>query len=101
MIYVLAVPGPIEDVKEVRVLEWHYAAGQAVQPDDLVVELETHKAIVEVRADQAGVLRETLVQDGGWCAIGEPLALLSDEADEPLPQDAKAGPLMPVVFEVC
>ena len=100
MIYMLAVPGPIEDVMELRVLEWHRAAGQVIQCDDLVVELETHKAIVEVRAGQTGVLREILVADGGWCAIGQPLALLSDDANEALPADAATASLMAVTFEV-
>ena len=100
MIYMLAIPGPIEDVRELRVLEWHRATGQVVQADDLVVELETHKAIVEIRAGQKGILREILVADGGWCAIGQPLALLSDDADETLPADTKAANLMAITFEV-
>lgn len=57
MIYLLAVPGPIEDVEEVRVLEWHGEPGHAFAAGDLIVELETHKALVEVRAGQPGVMR--------------------------------------------
>ena len=100
MIYMLAIPGPIEDVRELRVLEWHRTAGQAVEAGNLVVELETHKAIVEIRAGQSGTLREVLVAEGGWCAIGQPLALLSDAADEVLPADTETATLMAVTFEV-
>lgn len=100
MIYFLAVPGPIEDVEEVRVLEWHGEPGRAFAPGDLVVELETHKALVEVRAGQAGVLRQLLCAEGDWQVVGAPLALLSDSTDEALPDELEGFPAMAVEFEV-
>jgi pyruvate/2-oxoglutarate dehydrogenase complex dihydrolipoamide acyltransferase (E2) component len=100
MIYALTVPGPIEDVEEVRILEWHGEPGHAFAPGELVVELETHKALVEVRAGQAGVLRQILCVAGDWGAIGAPLALLSDSADEALPDSAEGATALAVEFEV-
>jgi pyruvate/2-oxoglutarate dehydrogenase complex dihydrolipoamide acyltransferase (E2) component len=100
MIYTLTVPGPIEDVEEVRVLEWHGAPGRAFAVGDLIVELETHKALVEVRAGQPGVLRQILCAEGDWQAIGQPLALLSEDADEALPEGAEGLAAMAVEFEV-
>ena len=64
MFYKLIIPGPIEDVDEVRVLEWHGSIGREFQPGDLMVEFETHKAVVEVRAGQSGVLRSILSREG-------------------------------------
>jgi pyruvate/2-oxoglutarate dehydrogenase complex dihydrolipoamide acyltransferase (E2) component len=46
LFYKLIIPGPIEDVEEVRVLEWHGSIGREFQPGDLMVEFETHKAVV-------------------------------------------------------
>jgi pyruvate/2-oxoglutarate dehydrogenase complex dihydrolipoamide acyltransferase (E2) component len=100
MIYTLVVPGPIEDVEEVRVLEWHGAPGRAFAVGELVVELETHKALVEVRAGQPGVLRRLLSEAGDWQAVGEPLALLSEDADEALPDTVEGLAAMAVAFEV-
>jgi len=100
MIYTLAVPGPIEDVEEVRVLEWHGAPGRAFGVGELVVELETHKALVEVRAGQAGVLRKILCAEGDWQTLGAPLAVLSDGADEALPEALDDLAVMAVEFEV-
>ena len=100
MIYFLAVPGPIEDVEEVRVLEWHGELGHAFAPGELIVELETHKALVEVRAGQPGILRQLLCAEGDWQMVGAPLALLSDSTDEALPQVAEGFPAMAVEFEV-
>lgn len=101
MIYCLAVPGAIEDVEEVRVLEWHFAEGDSLAIGELLVELETYKALVEVRAAQAGVLRRISASAGDWCGLGQPLALLSDTADEPLPADDVQPPPLEVRFEVC
>ena len=87
MIYQLVVPGPIEDVDETRVLEWHTAEGEALVRGELLVELETSKAVIELRNRQAGFLRRVLRQPGEWQRIGETLALVSDSPEEPLPAD--------------
>ncbi len=100
MIYLLAVPGPIEDVEEVRVLEWHGEPGRSFHPGELVVELETHKALVEVRAAQPGVLRRIICAAGDWQAVGKPLALLSDNPGEDLVNPDGMLPLLPVSFEI-
>jgi pyruvate/2-oxoglutarate dehydrogenase complex dihydrolipoamide acyltransferase (E2) component len=89
VVYTLTLPA-IEDADEVRVLEWHGAPGRRFEVGALVVELETHKALVEVRASQAGVLRAIRVEAGAWLAAGGTLAVLSDAADEPLP-DGDSG----------
>jgi pyruvate/2-oxoglutarate dehydrogenase complex dihydrolipoamide acyltransferase (E2) component len=96
----LEVPGPIEDVEEIRVLEWHGAPGQDFAPGDMIVELETHKAVVEVRANQSGVLRDILCPAGSWQKIGQPLALLSDDPGENLPESPQALSSLRVTFEV-
>ncbi len=88
MIYRLSVPATLEDVTSVRVLEWHGAPGSAITPGMLIVELETHKALIEVRAEQTGLLRRIDCGEGEWCPLGGALALLSDEAGEALEGDA-------------
>lgn len=100
MYFQLVVPGPIEDVEEVRVLEWHGASGKTFAQGSLVVELETHKAVVEVRTDRPVILRRVLAEAGGWEKIGRPLALLSDSADEPEPTDLAKLPTLPVEFDI-
>ena len=97
MIYQITVPAAVPDVHEIRVLEWHGEPGRRFAAGDLIVELETHKALVEVRAGQEGVLRRVLTEVGAWQRIGEPLALLTDSEDESL-EGATAD--LPVEFEV-
>ena len=100
MIYQLTVPAAVPGVEEIRILEWHKEPGDAIEPGDLIVELETHKAIIEVRADQTGVLRQVLAQSGDWRSIGLPVAIFSTDAEEELPADPTAATAMMVQFEV-
>jgi len=88
LIHQLLVPGPVEDVDEMRVLEWRGDVGCAFAAGELIVELETYKAVVEVRSARRGVLRRILCEAGNWQQVGKPLAILSDTPDEPLPADA-------------
>jgi pyruvate/2-oxoglutarate dehydrogenase complex dihydrolipoamide acyltransferase (E2) component len=100
LIYQLTIPGPIEDVDEVRVLEWHGVENHTFEPNDLMVELETHKALIEIRAGQRGILRSILCAHGEWGKIGRPLAILSDAVDEPLPGSDEGLVAWEATFEI-
>ncbi len=65
MLYKLVLPGPIDDLSEVRVLEWHGSPETVFNPGDPpMVELDTHKAVVEMRASSKTVLRRILIAAG-------------------------------------
>lgn len=100
MIYQLSVPAAVPSVEEIRVLEWHGEPGTIFQVGDLIVELETHKAIVEARAGQIGVLREIKAAPGDWREIGSVLALFSDSVDEALPEGEGSSPDLVIEFDV-
>ncbi|NDP42272.1 MAG: 2-oxoglutarate dehydrogenase [Aromatoleum sp.] len=100
MIYQLVVPGQVEDVEEMRVLEWHGEVGRVFAEGELIVELETYKAAVEVRSGQRGVLRRVLCAPGDWQKVGKPLALLSDDPAELLPASPDALAPWLVNFEI-
>ncbi|MDE8349750.1 MAG: lipoyl domain-containing protein [Acidocella sp.] len=100
MIYKLSVPAIAEDIEEFRVLEWYGGVGTLFNSGDMIVELETHKAIIEMRAGQTGILRVIAVPDGAWCKIGVPLGLCSDTLDETLLDQAEAASDMLLEFEV-
>ena len=77
-----------------------WGRGAFFLPDEAVVEVETHEAVVEVRAMQPGFLRIILSDEGDWQKIGAPLAILSDAADEALPDNAEGLVALAVNFEV-
>jgi pyruvate/2-oxoglutarate dehydrogenase complex dihydrolipoamide acyltransferase (E2) component len=86
MIYRLPMP-QLEGVDEMRILQWHKAEGDSVTADHLLVEVETDKAIIEVRAARACVLRKIVTDTGSWSASSAPLAWFSDSVDEELRTD--------------
>jgi pyruvate/2-oxoglutarate dehydrogenase complex dihydrolipoamide acyltransferase (E2) component len=100
MIYKVSLQAVAPDVGEIRVLEWHGATGARFEAGDLIVELETHKALVEVRAGQPGVLRRVLAEAGDWARVGVPLAVFSDGEDEPAPDDVESAADLMVEFIV-
>src|SRR3954451_20524213 len=97
MIYRLSVPGTIEDCDSVRILEWHRSPGDAVEPGDLVLEMETHKALIEVRSERRCVLRRIDAGNAECSPLDGPLPLSADPGDEPLP--ANSAELAPWIGE--
>jgi pyruvate/2-oxoglutarate dehydrogenase complex dihydrolipoamide acyltransferase (E2) component len=90
MIYQLVLPRSMEDIEEFSILEWHAAEGEAVAADGLLVELETQKAVLQVRSSGPVLMRRRLCPTGEWRRLGEPIALLSDRAEERLDNEATA-----------
>ena len=60
----IRVPMLPESVTEATVLDWHFDVGQPIHRDDIVVELETDKVVLEVPAPQDGKLLEILCPTG-------------------------------------
>ncbi len=59
------VPQLSESVAEATMLQWKKKVGEAVAIDEILIEIETDKVVLEVPAPAAGVLVEVLVGDGG------------------------------------
>ena len=59
------VPQLSESVAEATMLQWKKKAGEAVAVDEILIEIETDKVVLEVPAPAAGVLAEIVVGDPG------------------------------------
>ncbi|NBW77844.1 MAG: 2-oxoglutarate dehydrogenase complex dihydrolipoyllysine-residue succinyltransferase [Betaproteobacteria bacterium] len=59
------VPQLSESVSEATMLQWKVKVGDAVSSDQILIEIETDKVVLEVPAPSAGVVSEILVSDGG------------------------------------
>ena len=59
------VPQLSESVAEATMLQWKKKVGDSVAADEILIEIETDKVVLEVPAPSAGVLSEILVTDGG------------------------------------
>lgn len=74
------VPQLSESVSEATLLNWKKQAGEAVSQDEILIEIETDKVVLEVPAPASGVLAEILVADGGTVAAQQTIARINTEA---------------------
>ena len=72
MAEVLRVPQTGYDETEATVVEWLKKEGDVVEPDDMVVAIETSKATEELPSPVAGVVRKILVEEGTEVVVGIP-----------------------------
>ena len=68
-------------MEEGQVVKWLKAEGDGVTHGDIIAEIETDKATMELTARGDGVLRAILVAEGGTASVGEVIALIG-AADE-------------------
>jgi 2-oxoglutarate dehydrogenase E2 component (dihydrolipoamide succinyltransferase) len=64
-IFEVKVPQLSESVAEATLLQWKKKVGDAVGQDEILIEIETDKVVLEVPAPSAGVLTEIIIPDGG------------------------------------
>ena len=88
-------------MEEGKLIEWRISEGDQVAQGDIVAEIETDKANMDVEAMGAGVLRNILVQAGTTVPVGTLIGIIAepDEDIESLLQEAAAGPAVGVVEE--
>lgn len=75
------VPVLPESISEATVAAWHKKPGDYVEVDDVIVEIETDKVVLEVPAEEAGILKEILAEEGETVSAQQVLALLDDDAE--------------------
>ena len=73
------VPQLSESVAEATMLQWKKKAGDTVSADEILIEIETDKVVLEVPAPAAGVLSEILVADGGTVIAEQLIARIDTE----------------------
>src|SRR5215475_14058183 len=77
----VVMPKLSEAMETGRIIKWLKKEGDRVQGGDILAEIETDKADVEMEAFGGGVLRKILVPAGDRAPVGELIALIA-EADE-------------------
>ena len=86
------VPQLSESVAEATLLQWKKKPGDAVAIDEILIEIETDKVVLEVPAPSAGVLAELVVADGG--------SVVSDQVIARIDTEGKAGVAAPAAATV-
>mgnify|MGYP000210737864 CR=1 FL=1 len=96
MIIDVKVPMLSESVSEGTLLEWKKKVGEAVARDEILIDIETDKVVLEVPSPQAGVLVEIVAQDGETVVADQVLARIDTAAtaaaETPAAVPAEAAP---------
>ncbi|HGH6483561.1 TPA: 2-oxoglutarate dehydrogenase complex dihydrolipoyllysine-residue succinyltransferase [Neisseria meningitidis] len=96
MIIDVKVPMLSESVSEGTLLEWNKKVGEAVARDEILIDIETDKVVLEVPSPQAGVLVEIVAQDGETVVADQVLARIDTAAtaaaEAPAAAPAEAAP---------
>ena len=80
------------DMTEGTVVTWRKQPGERVERGEIIVEVETDKATVEVESFVAGTVEMILVDEGRKVPVGTPLAVIRAEGEQP-----EAAPPVPAV----
>lgn len=83
----LNMPKLSPTMEDGTIAKWHKKEGDQVEIDDLLFEVATDKATVEYNAIDSGWLRKILVKEGEEAKVNQPVAILTEEQNEPLEED--------------
>src|SRR5881398_3634147 len=82
------LPDVGEGLTEAEVVTWKVKVGDEIKINDIVVEIETAKSLVELPSPYAGVVEALLVPEGETVAVGTPIIRIGEGASVPAPAAA-------------
>ncbi|MEO7423384.1 MAG: dihydrolipoamide acetyltransferase family protein, partial [Ornithinibacter sp.] len=85
------LPDPGEGLTEADIVTWHVAVGDTVKVNDVVVEVETAKSLVELPVPFAGTVSAIHVSEGDTVEVGSPIITVDDGVDVPAAPTAPAS----------
>lgn len=89
----VVVPQLSESISEATMLTWKKQAGAAVEADEILIEIETDKVVLEVPAPSSGVLVEIVQGDGATVASGQLIAKIDTAAQASASAAEAAAPI--------
>jgi 2-oxoisovalerate dehydrogenase E2 component (dihydrolipoyl transacylase) len=95
------LPDVGEGLTEAEIVSWRVAPGDVVAVNDIVVEIETAKSLVELPVPFAGVVDALLVPEGETVAVGTPIIAVQTQPSgvaEPQPAPVEPAPVEPAAL---
>ena len=83
----LKVPNLGENISESNIIAIHLEKGKEIQKDDIILELETDKATLEIPSPDCGIVKEILVKVGDSIKQGQVVAILEESTSESAKED--------------
>ncbi|MEX0890872.1 MAG: dihydrolipoamide acetyltransferase family protein, partial [Gemmatimonadota bacterium] len=78
-------------MEEGQLVKWLMSEGDAVKDGDVLAEIETDKATMELVARGAGVLRKIFIEEGATAPVGEVIAVIAEEDEDISEIEGAAG----------
>jgi pyruvate dehydrogenase E2 component (dihydrolipoamide acetyltransferase) len=91
MAFVVEMPKLTDTMEEGVLVRWQKREGEAVEPGDVLGEVETDKATMEFEAYDRGVLLKHLISEGQAVPPGAPIAIIGKAGEDIAPVLAKLG----------
>ena len=82
MVHKVIMPLLGETMEEGRVVSWLKKEGEKVEKGEILLEVETDKATLDVESFFNGYLRKILVKEGETAKVGKTIAIMTDELNE-------------------
>lgn len=76
------LPDVGEGLTEAEIISWHVAVGDTVEINDVLVEIETEKSVVELPSPHAGTVLELLAAEGETAQVGSPIVRIGSTGSE-------------------
>ena len=89
MPYEICLPSPGESITEAEVASWMKEDGEFVEKDEVICEVETDKASLEISAECSGTLR-IQVEEGTVVEVGAILAVIDEGDQKPQPSSVES-----------
>lgn len=86
------LPDVGEGLTEAEIVTWKVKVGDVIKVNDIVVEIETAKSLVELPSPYAGTIQALLVPEGETVAVGTPIIRIGDGAEAPVVEAPAAAP---------
>src|SRR5919107_1402240 len=80
------LPDVGEGLTEAEIVTWMVKVGDEIKINDVVVEIETAKSLVELPSPYAGVVSALLVPEGETVPVGTPIIRIDDGVGTPAPE---------------
>ena len=81
------LPDPGEGLLEADIVAWRVAEGDEIEVNDVLVEIETAKSLVELPSPYAGTVTRLIVAEGSTVEVGSPIVEIDDGEEDP-PEEA-------------
>jgi 2-oxoisovalerate dehydrogenase E2 component (dihydrolipoyl transacylase) len=90
-LHTFRLPDPGEGLVEADIVTWRVAVGDQVKINDILVEVETSKSLVELPTPYAGTVTALLVNEGDTVDVGTPIISIEDGVAEASPAKTNGG----------